>query len=227
MKEIEEIAGDAPKETREKISSAMERADWEYLAEELPHATSQSQDGVKRVASIVRAMKEFSHPGSKEKQLLSINHIIQTTTTVARNEWKYVAEMTTDLAPDLPNIPLLGNEMGQVFLNMIINAAHAIAKKIGHTPHGEKGKITISTRQIDNMMEIRISDTGNGMDEEVGKRIYEPFFTTKSIGKGTGQGLAIAYDIVVNKHGGVLECESVKENGTCFLLHLPMDENKE
>jgi len=148
IEQMEQIAEKSPKEIKEKIGEALEGADWEFLAEELPLAVSQSREGVKRVSSIVLAMKEFSHPGSKEKEALNLNRIIKTTVTVARNEWKYVAKVELDLDPELPEIQLLADEMGQVILNMLVNAAHAIADKLGDNPEGKKGTITITTRKV-------------------------------------------------------------------------------
>ncbi len=192
----------------------------------MPLAISQSHEGVKRVSSIVRAMKEFSHPGGKGKESLSLNKIIHTTVTVARNEWKYVADMDLHLDTDLPQIPLLADEMGQVILNMLVNAAHAIGEKLGDNPEGVKGTITITTAKIDKNVELRISDTGAGMPEDVQLRIFEPFYTTKKLGKGTGQGLAISHDVVVEKHHGTIMVESTPGKGTVFIIHLPLREKE-
>lgn len=202
---------------------ALEDADWEYLATELPAAINQSRDGIKRVTSIVRAMKEFSHPGSKEKVAINLNTIIQTTITVATNEWKYVAEIKTDLDPDLPEVPCLSDEMGQVILNMVVNAAHAISDTLGANPEGKKGVITLSTRHDEGWVELRISDTGAGIPEAIRGRIFDPFFTTKKVGKGTGQGLAIVHDVITDKHQGTISFESEVGAGTTFIIRLPIN----
>jgi PAS domain S-box-containing protein len=201
---------------------AIENADWEYLATEIPSAIGQSRDGLKRVTSIVRAMKEFSHPGSKDKAAVNLNAIIQTTITVATNEWKYVAEVQTDLDPNLPAIPCLSDELGQVILNMVVNAAHAIAEKLGENPEGRKGMITLATRQDGEWVELRISDTGAGIPEAIRRRIFDPFFTTKQVGNGTGQGLAIVHDVITEKHQGTIALESEVGVGTTFIIRLPM-----
>jgi two-component system sensor histidine kinase TtrS len=216
--EQHDLAPDATRQCRTKL----EEIDWPYLREEIPTAIAQSRDGIARVTSIVRAMKEFSHPGTREMAPVDLNRLLETTITIARNEWKYAAEMETELDPDLPQAPCLSDEMGQVFLNLIINAAHAIAEKFGDRPEGEKGTIRISTRTRADMVEIRISDNGAGIPEEIRKRIFDPFFTTKEVGKGTGQGLAIARDVIVNKHGGSIEVESVAGQGTTFIITLPL-----
>jgi PAS domain S-box-containing protein len=204
------------------IEEVLEATDWEYLAQELPLAITQSQDGLHRISTIVRAMKEFSHPGSKEKTPLSLNDLINTTLTISRNEWKYVAEVETDLSNNLPKIPCLSDEMGQVFLNLLVNAAHAISTQLGENPNGQKGRITISTRHTPDQIEVRFQDTGCGIPEDILSKVFDPFFTTKDVGKGTGQGLAIARDVIVNKHGGTLEVKSEPGQGATFIIRLPI-----
>ncbi len=205
------------------LEESVEDLDWDYLAEEIPLTVKQSREGVERISKIVRAMKEFSHPGSKDKAPVSINDIINTTMIVASNEWKYVAEIKTDLAPDLPSVTCLADEMGQVFLNILVNAAHAIADTLGDTPEGKKGLITISSRQDAEWIEICIKDNGKGMTDSVREHVFNPFFTTKEVGKGTGQGLSIAHNVVTDKHQGSLQCESEEGVGTRFIIRLPMN----
>ncbi len=197
----------------------IERADVTYLVSEIPTAIEQSIDGISRIANIVLAMKEFSHPGSKEFVNVDINHMIETTVTVARNEWKYVAEIDTDLDRTIPPIPCLPGEFSQVILNIIVNATHAIADV---TEEGGKGVITISTRAVDGMVQIKITDTGGGIPTEIRDKIFDPFFTTKGAGKGTGQGLAIARSVIVDKLGGNIRCESQAGRGTTFTITLPI-----
>lgn len=197
-------------------------ADIEYLREELPAAIEQSLEGTGRVAGIVRAMKEFAHPGSSEMVDGDINEAIRTTITVSRNEWKYVAEMETDLDPGLPLVPCLLNEFNQVILNMIVNARDAISDSLGDDD-SPRGTITILTSQKNGFAEITVSDTGAGMPDEVRKRIFDPFFTTKERGKGSGQGLSIAHDVIVDKHNGELAVESEPGEGTTFLIRLPLE----
>ena len=221
---IKTIAKDAPAETRERLEEALETADWDFLEEELPSAISQSKDGIDRITTIVRAMKEFSHPGSKEKSSLDLNKIIETTVTVARNEWKYVADMEFDLAQDLPKVPLLADEMGQVILNIIVNGAHAVGQRLEKEGRDDKGVIRVKTRAVDNGVELRISDTGIGIPEEAQPRIFDPFYTTKEVGKGTGQGLAISHDVIVEKHNGTVRFTTEKDQGTEFIITLPQDQ---
>ena len=194
-----------------------------FFLEEAPKAVVQAREGVNRVAGIVRAMKAFSHPGSGEKTLSNINQDILNTVTVSRNEWKYVADLKTEPDEALPPVPCYPAELNQVYLNLIVNAAHAIGDKVDRDK-GEKGRITISTRLDGHWVEIRISDTGTGIPESARDHIFEPFFTTKEVGRGTGQGLAIAQDVVVNKHGGTITFETREGEGTTFIIRLPVRE---
>ena len=208
-------------EVKADIARIKQQIDIEYLIEEVPIAIEQSLEGIGRVAKIVSAMKEFSHPGEDEKTLTDLNQALESTITVARNEWKYVSEMETDLSPTLPLVPCLPGDINQVFLNLITNAAHAIESALGERP-AEKGVIRISTSQQDGYAVIKIADTGTGIPKEIHNRIFDPFFTTKEVGKGTGQGLAIAYNVVVEKHGGKLSFETKPGKGTTFIIQLPL-----
>ncbi len=210
------------KQQLDEIGEVESEIDLEYIRKEIPKAIAQSMDGVRRVAKIVKAMKEFSHPGNEEKTRVDINHAIKNTITVARTEWKYVAELETDLDSSLPRILCLPGELNQVLLNIIINAAHAIAEVVGNGRKG-KGKITISTRKKEKWVEIRITDTGSGIPESIRSKIFDPFFTTKGVGKGTGQGLAIAHSIIVEKHNGSIEVETKEGKGTTFIIRLPIE----
>lgn len=214
--------GSVTPEILDEVEQAIQAADVEYLSAEVPKAISQSLEGIERVAKIVRAMKEFSHPGTGEKTPTDINRAIETTLTVARNEWKYVAELELDLQPDLPLVPCLPGDLNQVILNIAVNAAHSIADVVGKDGAGGKGKISVQTRLANEWVEIRISDTGNGIPEHVRPRIFDPFFTTKGVGKGTGQGLAISHSVVVDKHGGTIRFESETGKGTTFVIRVPL-----
>jgi len=206
----------------EEIDAAYKKADPEYLAEEIPLAIEQSLDGISRISKIVRAMKEFSHPGGKDLEATDLNQSITNTITVASNEWKYIADVETELAEDLPSVRCFPQEINQVILNLIVNAAHAI----DDTRDGEsadKGSIKISTRQIDDVVEVRVSDSGSGIPDDIKHRIFDPFFTTKDVGKGSGQGLAMAYKTVVGQHKGKLDVESAIGHGTTFTIRLPIN----
>jgi len=170
-------------------------------------------------------MKEFSHPGSEEKTLTDINKALESTITVSRNEWKYVAELETEFDPNMPAVPCLPGELNQVFLNLIINAAHAIADVVKDKGE-EKGEIKVSTLAKEDCVEVRISDTGMGIPPEIRKKVFDPFFTTKEVGKGTGQGLAISHNVVNDKHGGDLTFETEVGKGTTFIVRLPVVDSK-
>jgi signal transduction histidine kinase len=206
-----------------RVADGIEAADIDYLMEEIPAAIEQTLEGVERIAKIVRAMKEFSHPGQEDKTPIDINNAIESTITVTRNEWKYVADIVTEFDTSLPPVPCLPGEFNQVILNLIINAAHAIADVIDGQS-SEKGAIRIRTRKTENVAEVVISDTGTGIPVAIRQRIFDPFFTTKEIGKGTGQGLAIARSVIIEKHGGTLNLESTEGKGSTFTICLPLEE---
>ena len=208
-------------ELAEALIALHEEADTEYLGEEIPRALQQSIDGIGRVSKIVRAMKEYSHPGVKEATNIDLANSIESTVTVSRNEWRYVADLETEFDPELPPVCCHPGELNQVFLNMIVNAAHAIADAIDGDS-GEKGKIRVTTKRDGDMAEVRISDSGSGIPEAARARIFDPFFTTKGVGKGTGQGLAIAYNVVVEQHHGTLAFETELGAGTTFIIRIPI-----
>jgi two-component system, NtrC family, sensor kinase len=201
------------------LEAAERDLDLDFIIDELPRAIEQSLDGAHRVAKIVRAMKEFSHPDSAEKTDTDLNRSIESTITVARNEWKYVAEMTTEFDATLPRVLCYPGDINQVILNLIVNAAHAIKEK---SSIGQKGLITVVTRTREKFAEISVADTGTGIPEAIRSRIFDPFFTTKEVGQGTGQGLALAHTLIVKKHSGKIWFETEIGRGTTFFIHLPI-----
>lgn len=209
-------------EALQEASAELERADAGFLLKEIPKALEQTREGINRVSTLVGAMKEFSHPGTKTKVPLDLNRAIQSTLTVTRHEWKYVADVETEYDSSLPLVSCLPGEFNQVILNLVVNAAHAIADVI-RDGDPKKGKIKIRTRNCPEWVEIRIQDTGTGIPKSVASRIFDPFFTTKGIGKGTGQGLAIARSVIVDKHGGSITFETEEGKGTTFTTRIPHD----
>jgi PAS domain S-box-containing protein len=203
------------------LRRAAKAADLDYLLGELPKALEESLEGVERVARIVHAMKEFSHPGTAEMVMVNLNRAVESTVTVARNEWKYVADVELRLDPALPVVPCHPGDINQVVLNLVVNAAHAIAAT-DRVRKGGKGYIEISTRTDGRWVEIRVADTGVGIPEGIRQRIFDPFFTTKEVGKGTGQGLFVCHKVVTEKHGGVITFESEVGVGTTFAVRLPL-----
>lgn len=209
----------------DEIKRSIEEFDLDFLKDEVPEAIKQSLDGIDRISKIVSAMKEFSHPGTENKELVDINKTIENTVIVASNEWKYIAEVNTEFDEQLPSVKCHPQEVSQVFLNIIVNAAHAIAET--HTEsNSKKGNIGISTFSREDAIEIRITDSGCGIPDDIRNRVFDPFFTTKEVGKGTGQGLSIAYSIIVDKHNGKLDIESEVGKGTTFIITLPIEHSE-
>lgn len=196
-----------------------------YLASEIPKAIDQSLYGIERIGSIVKAMKKFAHPAqSDEMSYFDLQDALESTITISRNEWKYVADVITDFGSDLSEVQGYPYELNQVFLNLIVNAAQAIKEKVEGT--GDRGEIRVKAGFVDDFVEIRISDTGAGILPEHQSRVFNQFFTTKPVGKGTGQGLAIAYSIVVDKHKGSIHFESEPDKGTTFIVKIPQKQRE-
>ena len=224
---IEEISNEEEGEvSREELSALLSKARIKVLKKRLMRATSSALEGVEAVHKIVRAMKGFAHPGSHEKKAACLNESVETTLAVSRNEWKYVAEVELDLDPDLPLVECDIAELNQVFLNLVVNACHAIESS--RQGSDEMGLLRIVTRQIsDEQVELRFQDDGTGIEEAHLSRIFEQFFTTKEVGKGTGQGLAISHRVIVNRHHGELWCESAPGKGATFVVRLPIRAREE
>ena len=203
----------------ETVQSALDNADIEDLYEEIPQAIEQSLEGVNRMQKIVKAMKVFAHPGKNKHIPTDLNECIQSTVTISKNEWKYIADIVLDLDGNLPMVNCDPGEINQVLLNLIVNASHAIADQIDQDS-SQKGKIKISSKYIENWVEIRISDTGTGIPDNIVDKVFHPFFTTKEIGKGTGQGLAISHSVIVDRHKGKLDIETEPGKGAIFIIKL-------
>ncbi len=192
----------------------------EDLKIELPPALDRVADGLSRIAEIVRSMKEFSHADQAEMSRVDLNRSIKSTLVIASTEYKYVADVVTDLAPDLPQVTCHGGQINQVVLNLVVNAAHAIGDVVKGTTN--KGRITVRTAVVDDFVVISVSDTGGGIPEAIRARIFDPFFTTKEVGKGTGQGLSIAHN-AIKAHGGRFEFDTEIGKGTTFRVCLPLE----
>jgi PAS domain S-box-containing protein len=200
------------------VEEAEKNCDLEFLDVEMPKAFERTLEGIERVASIVRAMKEFAHPDSAEHSCADLNHAIETTLTISRNEYKYSAQVETRLG-ELPPVMCNVGELNQVFLNLIVNAAQAIGES---GKDATSGRITVATAVAGDHVVISVEDNGCGIPEQNLEKIFDPFFTTKPVGRGTGQGLAIARAIVVEKHGGNINVERVSGGGTRFIIRLPV-----
>jgi len=203
----------------EELTQLLYDSDFDFFVEEIPKASEQLVNGVTRVSNIVKSMNEFSYTGNEVDEKSDLNELLKSTLVVAHNRIKKIAELETEYAPDLPHIPCGKGELNQVFLNLLINAADAI------TETGKRGVIKISTKRKDHELIVEISDNGIGIPDEIKDKIFTPFFTTKDIGKGTGQGLSFSHRIVVERHKGKLYFESKVNEGTTFYIHLPIEED--
>jgi signal transduction histidine kinase len=212
-------AGGFAKAQSDQAQSVIDHADLPYLLGELPKSIEQSIEGVGRVTALVGALKEFSHPDAGEHKPNNLNHAVENTLVVARNEYKYVAEVSVDLDPQLPLTTCNLGEINQVLLNLLVNAAHAVGDALRP---GDRGSIIVSTRTNGDWVEIAITDTGTGIPEAVRSRIFDPFFTTKPVGKGTGQGLYLVHSIITKKHNGTVTFTTELGKGTTFFIRLPL-----
>jgi len=211
------------------VDARVAEIDLAFLVDEAPRAVERTLEGVNRIATIVKALKQFSHPGGENMAPTDLNELIETTLVVARNEYKYVADVHTDLAP-LPDVTCHRGDIASVLLNLVVNAAHALTDRFGGTD--QRGEIVIRSRLDDEGagVVVEVADTGGGIPATIRDRVFEPFFTTKEVGKGTGQGLAIAHSVVVAKHHGRISFEvddtlpaDDPRAGTTFRVWLPVD----
>ncbi|MCO5976350.1 ATP-binding protein [Ideonella oryzae] len=198
-------------DSRAAVARARTEAEIDYLREDLPALMSESEDGLARVKKIVQDLKDFSRLDQSEWQEADLNAGLESTLNVVRHEVKYKAEVRKQLSP-LPLVRCLAAQLNQVFMNLIVNASHAI--------HGH-GVITLASGHQDGWVWIEVADTGCGMSAEVQRRIFEPFFTTKPVGSGTGLGLSLSFSIV-QKHGGVIRVHSVPGQGSVFRVWVPV-----
>ena len=220
LKAAVENEGDT-REAQAAILDAAEDANLEYLCVEIPQALEESLSGVARVSKIVRAMTALSHPGSRKREQVDVNRAIRDMVTISTNRWKYVASLELELDEQLPLIPGQCDELSQAILNLIVNAADAISEG-GARPADAKGTICIGSRLDGDDCVITVSDDGAGIPDEVRGRIFDSFFTTKGVGKGTGQGLAISRLVIAEKHEGSIDVESRVGEGTTFTIRLPL-----
>ncbi|KIX11094.1 PAS domain S-box protein [Dethiosulfatarculus sandiegensis] len=198
------------------------KEDFQGLSIDIKDALDGCLEGIERISAIVSSMRYFSHPGTDHKAPIDVNNALEHAITVSRNEWKYYADVKTQLDQDLPYLEGYAAPLNQAILNLIVNAAQAISQVLGENPK-EKGLIHIKTQRLGQTIEIKITDNGPGIPEEILPRIFDPFFTTKEVGKGTGQGLALVNAIVVEKHGGNIEVETEIGKGTSFIIQLPVE----
>jgi PAS domain S-box-containing protein len=203
------------------IRTIFQDNDMDFVLTEIPLAIEQSSEGLQRVKKIISAMKSFSHTDQGQMSLVDIKEAIESTITVSRSEWRFVAKLVTNYSDTLPKLNCLRDEFNQVILNFIVNAAHAIEEK-NRKKSNTMGCINISVYQQDSNIKIMINDDGIGMSSELKERIFDPFFTTKELGRGTGQGLSMVYFIIVEQHKGSIEVTSQPNVGTTFSILIPI-----
>jgi two-component system, NtrC family, sensor kinase len=207
--------------TERGLGPILERCDAEielaYVRSEVPSAAKAMFKGIARIGSIVGALRELSHPGG-EAAKGDVNRALQNALEVTANAYRYHCDVELELGT-IPEVTCHISELGQVFVNLIVNAAHAM-----ETPaRTSRGRLGIRTRADGDCVVIEISDSGSGIPVEIRDKIFEPFFTTKVVGRGTGQGLAIAKSIIVERHGGELGFETEVARGTTFIIRLPIE----
>ena len=208
-------------EQRASLADLARTCELDYFRDELPSSLKAARDGVRRVAELVRALKEFAHPDAHEKSDADVNRILERTITLARGETKHVCAVTTSLEAT-QFVRAHEGSLSQVFLNLIVNAAHAVEEVTSREGRAAEHRISIVTRDEPGAVLVSISDTGCGIPDAIRDRIFEPFFTTKPMGKGTGQGLPLVRRVVTS-HGGTLEVDSAPGRGTTFSIRLPCE----
>ncbi|MDU2064535.1 MAG: ATP-binding protein [Sporomusaceae bacterium] len=229
LKKVAEEAGNQDperlKQSLQNLSTLMKKKKIDYILTDIEPAFSESLEGLQRVGSIVKALRAFSRSDqSGSWEAYDLNEGIQSSLVVCRNEFKYIAAVDLQLG-DIPLIQAVGGQINQVLLNLLLNAAQAITMKEGESIPW--GKIVIETYVRDSFVCCSIRDNGSGIPEEIGQDIFNPFFTTKPVGSGTGLGLSISYDIIVNKHHGKISFTSKLNEGTQFLLELPLKQTEQ
>ncbi len=205
------------------IDQIRDQIELDYLRGEVPLAANQAIAGTDTLTRIVKAMKVFSHPGTNSFEKIDLNQLIESTLNVSRSEWKYHASLQTDFSDDLPLVHCVPGEFGQALLNLIVNAANAMADDNSSTD----AILSVRSYRDGDYAVVEVADTGCGIPEEIKHRIFDPFFTTKSVGEGTGQGLSISYRIIVKLHNGMLSFDSVVGEGTTFRIRIPLNPAEE
>ncbi len=216
-------SGSLRKKQFTEITEYIEKSEIDYLFSEIPGAINQSQEGIDHITKIVKSMKSFARPDIGDKVKVNLNEMIGDVITISRNEWKYSAEMISDLNDEFLEIICNPAEINQTILELIINSSHAISEKIKNGIY-EKGIIEISAKREGNKALIIVKDDGTGIPEDDKSRIFDPFFTTKDVGEGTGSGLSYVYTTIVRSHGGSIDIHSDKDTGTEFKIRLPVSE---
>ncbi len=210
-----------PQEAKDRLTRLSRDLDLDYLVEEIPRALTESRDGVRRVAELVKALKEFAHPDTALLEAADVNQTITRALILSRGVTKHVARVEAQFG-EVPPIPCQPGLLGQVFLNLIVNAAHAIEDKWKKTGDTQPGLITVTSALVGERVVVKIGDSGCGIPQAVRERIFEPFFTTKEVGRGSGQGLPLVRSVIVERHHGEVAFETEVGVGTTFIISLPL-----
>jgi PAS domain S-box-containing protein len=202
------------------LRELLSKAQLDSIAHEARAAITQSRDDIGDIEGMLAAMQDFSHPG-QEMTAVDLNRSVQSTIIVAAHEWRRVAEIRTELAPDLPLVHCIPSDVNQAMLNLVVNAAHSIAEAAGDGSR-DKGTITITTALVGDSAEIRISDTGAGITPEARAKLFDPAAKPQGTGRNAHDGLAFLHDIVVDRHGGTIALESAAGAGSTFIIRIPV-----
>lgn len=190
----------------------------EEILGEAPMAVEEALDGIRRMANIIAEMKEFAGDPHGDRVELELNQALRNTIEVSRPMWSRVLSVQLELEAELPSVRGAAHPMKQAFLNVLTNAVEAVASQ----KRESTGQLTIRTARADGGVEVIFSDDGPGIAMDLQDQIFDPFFTTKPLGQGTGQGLFVAYAIIVEQHGGRMRCESQPGQGATFRIWLPI-----
>jgi two-component system, NtrC family, sensor kinase len=199
----------------EAVKQTEDRTNFDFIMADLTDIFTECRQGTDRIRKIVADLKDFARPGEPERQLTDINRGLEAAINLVSNELKDKVELIREYG-DLPRINCCPRQINQVFMNLLVNAAQAIEKQ---------GTIRVRTCIRGESVEVRISDTGQGIPEQNLSKIFDPFYTTKAVGEGTGLGLSMVYGII-KKHSGEIVVESKVGQGTCFILRLPINETR-
>lgn len=205
---------------RIRVNKLKEKTDADFIMQELPNSIDESLSGIEGIIRIVKSIKKFSHTGDTQRVLANINTLIQTVVDISKNEWKYDSEVQMDLDENLPQTLCNPDILNQAFLNIVVNSAHANSDR--KQPDGKKSVIRITTASDKDTIIISIQDQGVGIPDEIKDNIFTPFYTTKGMEKGTGQGLPIAYRALCEDHKGTLDFTSERGKGTTFTATIPI-----
>lgn len=214
---FEEYKNDLSPEHKEAYEKLLKEIDYEFLKEDLPDLIKSCHEGTERTKNIILNLKDFSRMEESAITNVDLPKEIDSTLNILNNKFKHGITVHKDYHEDVPKIEAYGGQLNQVFMNILDNAAFAVADKAKEG----KGEVNITISKDENFAYIEIQDNGKGMTNETKEKIFNPFFTTKPVGQGTGLGLSISYKVIKN-HKGSIDVQSELEKGTKFTIKLPL-----